>query len=61
MPQHKICLASDNWVPAHPLILKFIVEANEGYAPFYGADSWTSEQDVENLKAIFDEISLKHI
>lgn len=36
-------MASDNWSPAHPLILKAVVEANEGYAPSYGADPWTLE------------------
>lgn len=41
--QDKICLASDNWAPAHPLILKSIVEANEGNAPSYGSDAWTVE------------------
>lgn len=39
----KICLASDNWTPAHPLIMKAIVEANEGNAPSYGSDLWTQE------------------
>ncbi len=43
MSQHKTCLASDNWAPVHPLILKSVVEANEGYASSYGADSWTAE------------------
>lgn len=43
MPQKKICLASDNWTPAHPLIIKAITEANEGYAPSYGSDAWTEE------------------
>lgn len=41
--QKKVFLASDNWSPAHPLILKAVVEANEGYAPSYGADPWTLE------------------
>jgi threonine aldolase len=48
MLQNKICLASDNWSQAHPLILKSVVEANEGYAPSYGSDPWT----VEAQKAI---------
>lgn len=39
----KVCLASDNWAPAHPLVLKAITEANEGYAPSYGSDPWTTE------------------
>ncbi len=43
MTQKKICLASDNWTPAHPLIIKAIAEANEGYAPSYGSDVWTEE------------------
>jgi threonine aldolase len=43
MPQKKICLASDNWTPAHPLVIKAITEANEGYAPSYGSDAWTEE------------------
>lgn len=41
--QNKIFMASDNWSPAHPLILKAVVEANEGYAPSYGGDQWTLE------------------
>lgn len=47
MEKKKICLASDNWTSAHPLILKAIGEANEGYAPAYGTDAWTEE--VQNL------------
>lgn len=43
MTQHKICLASDNWAPAHPLILNSVIEANEGCAPSYGTDPWTLE------------------
>jgi threonine aldolase len=43
MLQKKVCLASDNWPPAHPLILKAVVEANEGHAPSYGSDPWTEE------------------
>jgi len=41
----KICLASDNWSPAHPLIIKAVSEANEGYAPSYGLDPWTQEAE----------------
>lgn len=41
--QQKINLASDNWSPAHPLILKAMVEANEGCAPSYGGDPWTEK------------------
>lgn len=43
MSQKKICLASDNWTPAHPLVIKAITEANAGYAPSYGTDAWTEE------------------
>lgn len=43
MSQKKISLASDNWAPAHPLIIKALVEANEGAAPSYGSDPWTEE------------------
>ena len=39
----KICLASDNWIPAHPLVMEAVVEANKGYASPYGGDSWTQE------------------
>ncbi len=39
----KNCLASDNWTPAHPLVIKAVVEANEGYVPSYGFDPWTEE------------------
>ena len=45
MSQKKICLASDNWAPAHPLVMKAIAEANEGYAPSYGGDAWTNEAE----------------
>lgn len=47
MTQKKVCLASDNWTPAHPLVIKAVIEANEGYAPSYGSDVWTEE--AENL------------
>jgi threonine aldolase len=43
MPGKKICLASDNWAPAHPLVLQAVTKANEAYAPSYGSDSWTEE------------------
>lgn len=45
MKQKKVCLASDNWTPAHPLIIKAVAEANEGYAPAYGLDAWTEEAE----------------
>jgi threonine aldolase len=43
MSRGKICLASDNWTSAHPLIVKAVVEANEGHAAAYGSDPWTEE------------------
>ncbi len=43
MSNKKVCLASDNWTSAHPSIMKAVIEANEGYAASYGADSWTEE------------------
>lgn len=43
MSQKKVCLASDNWAPAHPLIIKSVTEANEGFAHPYGGDLWTEE------------------
>ncbi len=39
----KVCLASDNWSPAHPLVMKAIEEANDDFAPSYGGDRWTEE------------------
>ena len=39
----KVCLASDNWSPAHPSILAAIAEANQGHAPAYGGDPWTQK------------------
>jgi threonine aldolase len=43
MNKNKVCLASDNWVPAHPHIIKAVMEANVGSAPPYGSDAWTEE------------------
>lgn len=37
MSHKKVCLASDNWAPAHPSIMKAVVDANEGYASAYGS------------------------
>ena len=37
----KICFASDNWTPAHPLIMQAIIDANNDTAPAYGTDAWT--------------------
>jgi threonine aldolase len=51
MKDSKICLASDNYTPAHPLILKSWIEANEGYAPSYGSDPWTLEAEQQIQKA----------
>lgn len=43
MIKQKICLASDNWAPAHPLVIQSVVDANQGFAPSYGSDLWTEE------------------
>ncbi len=54
MSRKKICLASDNWAPVHPLVLQAICEANAGYAPSYGSDLWTEEAQKliqENFKS----------
>jgi threonine aldolase len=34
--------ASDNTAPVHPAVLAAIAKANEGHAPAYGADEWTT-------------------
>jgi threonine aldolase len=39
----KVCLASDNFAPAHPYILQAVAEANTDFAPSYGSDSWTEK------------------
>ena len=41
MLEKKIYLASDNWSPAHPLVMQAVSEANKAYAPSYGMDQWT--------------------
>lgn len=38
----RIALASDNWSAAHPDILAALAAANDGPAPAYGADAWSS-------------------
>ncbi len=43
MIEQKVCLASDNWTPVHPLVIQAVIEANVGYAPSYGSDPWTEE------------------
>ncbi len=52
MNTKKIYLASDNWSPAHPLVIKAITEANEGFAFPYGDDSWT-EKTLAILQKVF--------
>ncbi len=52
MPQEKICLASDNFTPTHPLIIEAILEANQGYAAPYGSDPWTLRAE-ETIQKIF--------
>jgi len=46
MTRTKICLASDNWTPAHPDIIQAIIEANAGFTPSYGADPWTERAQI---------------
>jgi threonine aldolase len=41
----KVCLASDNWAPAHLQIMQAIAEANSGDAPAYGGDLWTQQAE----------------
>lgn len=41
--ENKLFLASDNWAPAHPLIVESVVNANKGFAASYGGDFWTLE------------------
>lgn len=43
MSRKKICLASDNWAPVHPLVMQAVAAANENNAPSYGSDAWTEE------------------
>ncbi|MCX6990058.1 MAG: aminotransferase class I/II-fold pyridoxal phosphate-dependent enzyme [Chlamydiae bacterium] len=45
MTHEKICLASDNFTPVHPSIMEAISEANSGYAPSYGSDTWTAQAE----------------
>ena len=52
MDKNKTCLASDNWTSAHPLILKAIVDANEGHAASYGPDPWT-EKAQQLIREVF--------
>lgn len=41
----KVCLASDNWSPAHPLIMEALIAANVGAASAYGGDAWTEQAE----------------
>ncbi len=51
MSGDRVCLASDNWAPAHPEILQSIVQANHSFAEPYGADQWTEEAQKELQRA----------
>lgn len=42
---NKICLASENYTPVHPLIMEGIIAANNGPAPAYGGDRFTEEAE----------------
>lgn len=50
--KQKICLASDNWAPAHPSIINAFMEANLDFSPSYGADLWT-EKAVQEIQRAF--------
>ncbi len=52
MSEEKICLASDNWAPVHPLIMKAIMDANVGCSAPYGADPWT-EKATKIIQEVF--------
>jgi threonine aldolase len=52
MSYQKIYLASENWTPAHPSIVKAVVDANEGHTPAYGSDAWT-EQAQRSIQQAF--------
>lgn len=37
--------ASDNWAPAHPVVMDAVVRVNSGPVPSYGADPYTQEAE----------------
>lgn len=45
MSSKKVCLASDNWGPSHPLVIQAVIDANEGSVPSYGSDPWTDKAE----------------
>lgn len=45
MTGSRVGLASDNWSPVHPDILRSIEGANSGYAPAYGNDEWSKKAE----------------
>ena len=45
MYSKKICLASDNWGPSHPLVMQAVIDTNEGSVPSYGSDPWTEKAE----------------
>ena len=49
-------LASDNTGPVHPRIMAALAEANDGFAPAYGADD-LSEQVRARLRDLFEAYS----
>jgi threonine aldolase len=55
-----ISLASDNWSPAHPLVMEAVVQANQGFAAAYGLDEWTQEA-VKVIQSLFRRDSKAHI
>ena len=49
---------SDNASAAHPAVLQAVVEANEGFAAPYGADSWTGRLEEEFSRLFETEVGV---
>jgi threonine aldolase len=47
--------ASDNYAGAHPAILEAIAAANDGWAPAYGDDAWTTRLR-DRLRELFGDV-----
>lgn len=45
--------ASDNTSGAHPKVIEALIAANEGHAPSYGADDWTTRA-VARIREVFE-------
>jgi threonine aldolase len=51
--------ASDNFAPAHPLVLQAMIEANRGHAMAYGGDEMTEEAR-RRFRHLFGEDAIAH-